>query len=163
AFMSEFQNEPIDHAAHLDCLDPVSIASRVNGFERAVSPPEVEKLTAFIDVGEYLLWWTVVGWAEDFTGHVVDYGVEPEQNQRFRLPAAGPARSSATTSSLARPVQIDSDFYVSMRMRQRPESRACCNGRRGRGAGSPCTETSRPLTRCWPCTSAPKSRPGWRP
>jgi hypothetical protein len=66
AFMSEYQNEPADRAAQADALDPAAIITRVNGFERGVAPPECEKLTGFIDVGQYLLWWMVCGWDESF-------------------------------------------------------------------------------------------------
>jgi hypothetical protein len=82
---SEFQNEPLEPARDLDSLDPMRIASRCNGFDRGVAPPEVEKLTAFIDVGSSILWWMVCGWDEAFGCAVLDYGCWPEQNARVFL------------------------------------------------------------------------------
>jgi hypothetical protein len=85
AFMSEYQNEPIDRTQSVHALDPVAIASRCSGFERGIAPPECEKLTAFVDVGQYLLWWMVCGWSEDFGCDVLDYGCFPEQRSRVFL------------------------------------------------------------------------------
>ncbi len=82
AFMSEYQNEPADHAKATGALDPVAIAGRCGGFERGTAPPECERLTAFIDVGQSLLWWMVCGWDESFGCHVIDYGCWPEQRVR---------------------------------------------------------------------------------
>jgi hypothetical protein len=66
AFYSEYQNEPPEEAKQTDALDPVAIAARCGGFERGIAPPEVEKLTCFVDVGKQLLWWLVAGWDESF-------------------------------------------------------------------------------------------------
>jgi phage terminase large subunit GpA-like protein len=38
-----------------------------------------EKLTAFVDVQERLLYYLVAAWRPDFTGFVIDYGTYPEQ------------------------------------------------------------------------------------
>lgn len=85
AFGAEYQNEPPDLSPELSALDPVEIASRCSGFQRGVAPPEVEKLTAFIDVGASVLWWMVCGWSEEFSGQIIDYGAWPEQNSRVFL------------------------------------------------------------------------------
>lgn len=85
AFASEYQNEPLAPAQAIDLLDPADIAGRCSGFERGTAPPEVEKITAFIDVGATLLWWSVCGWSEDFSGYVLDYGTWPEQPDRVFL------------------------------------------------------------------------------
>jgi phage terminase large subunit GpA-like protein len=63
----------------------VAIASRCGGFDRFVSPPECEKITAFIDVGTTLLWYVVVGWSEGFDAHILDCGAWPEQRSRVFL------------------------------------------------------------------------------
>lgn len=83
AFDAEYQNEPTDRAKDNNALDPVQIARRTNGFERGIAPPEVEKLTSFIDVGGNVLWWVVVGWSEHFDGAILDYGAWPEQRSRI--------------------------------------------------------------------------------
>lgn len=84
-FNSEYQNDPKDLSKSLDSLDPVLIAARLNGFDRGIAPPEVEKITAFIDVGQSLLWYAVVGWTEDFGGEILDYGAFPDQRVRMFL------------------------------------------------------------------------------
>jgi hypothetical protein len=91
AFQSEYQNAPVEHAAQLDSLDPVAIANRLGGFERGVSPPEAEKLTAFVDIGQTLLWWAVCAWSQDFGCSIVDCGSWPQQTARvFLARNAGP-------------------------------------------------------------------------
>jgi hypothetical protein len=82
AFMSEYQNEPSDPARQADALDAASIAARCVGFPRGVAPPEAEKLTGFVDVGQTLLWWMVCYWDTSFGCSVVDYGCWPEQRGR---------------------------------------------------------------------------------
>jgi hypothetical protein len=82
AFLAEYQNEPPDDAKLVDALDPVAIAGRCGGFERGIAPPECEKLTAFIDVGQSLLWWMMCGWDESFGCSILDYGCWPEQRAR---------------------------------------------------------------------------------
>ncbi len=37
----------------------------------------------FIDVQQRLLFYVVVGWEDDFTGYVIDYGSYPEQNRSY--------------------------------------------------------------------------------
>jgi hypothetical protein len=92
SFQAEYQNTPIEHAAQLDALDPVQVAGRLSGFERFVSPPECERVTAFVDVGERLLWYVVCAWSESFDCYVVDYGCWPPQNLRvFLTRNAGPS------------------------------------------------------------------------
>jgi hypothetical protein len=85
AFMSEYQNEPVNQVQQVEALDPVTVAARCGGFERGVAPPEVEKLTAFVDVGQELHWWMVCGWSENFDCHILDYGPFPEQRSRVFL------------------------------------------------------------------------------
>lgn len=84
-FYSEYQNEPREETAHANALDAASIAARCGGFARGIAAPECEKLTAFIDCGQDVLWWMVSGWAEDFSGHIVDFGCWPEQRARVFL------------------------------------------------------------------------------
>lgn len=99
-FFSEYQNEPVTEAKAADTLDPVAIASRCGGYERGVSPPEAERLTAFVDVGRNLLWWMVVGWDDHFGGAVVDYGCWPEQRARvFETRNATPTLDQAYPQS----------------------------------------------------------------
>jgi hypothetical protein len=106
AFASEFMNEPIDHAAQVGALDAMAIASRVNGFERGVAPPECEKVTAMIDVGESLLWWVAAGWSESFDCYILDYGCFPEQRARVFL-----SRQASPTLPLLYPGGTEAAVY----------------------------------------------------
>jgi hypothetical protein len=63
AFDAEYQNAPAREVSAV-VLDPVVIAARTNGYGRGTAPPEVEKITAFIDCGMYLIWWLVAGWSD---------------------------------------------------------------------------------------------------
>ena len=40
-------------------------------------------LTAFVDIQQKLLFYMVVGWEDDFTGYVVDYGSYPDQRRSY--------------------------------------------------------------------------------
>jgi hypothetical protein len=81
-FMAEFQNEPADQTQSLDVLDPEAIAARCGGFDQFVCPPECEKVTAFVDCGQDVLWYLVAAWDELFGCHIVDYGPWPAQRSR---------------------------------------------------------------------------------
>ena len=49
--------------------------------ERSVLSIGCNHLTAFVDIQQKLLFYMVVGWEDDFTGYVVDYGSYPEQQR----------------------------------------------------------------------------------
>jgi phage terminase large subunit GpA-like protein len=55
----------------------------LNGLESQTVPQEATVLTGFIDVHDDLLYYAVVGWADDMTGFVVDYGTYPKQRRRM--------------------------------------------------------------------------------
>lgn len=95
AFAAEDQNAPlpVDLGA-LDELTEDEVAEKLNGCPRRLVPPEVTRMTAFIDVGNKVLFWAVCGWAEGFSGHVIDYGTFPKQNKAdFAANKAQPALS----------------------------------------------------------------------
>jgi len=80
AFLAEHQNEPPDeHAAsELRLLDD-EIFEKIGGVGRGVVPMACDRLTAFIDVQQKVLWYLVAAWGDGFTGAVVDYGTWPDQ------------------------------------------------------------------------------------
>ena len=80
AFFAEYQNAP-EQAKRDDTpiVVPEVIFAKASNVVRGVLPLEAEFVTAFVDVQAEALFYTVVGWAKDFTGAVVDYGVFPEQ------------------------------------------------------------------------------------
>jgi hypothetical protein len=59
------------------------IATKTNGMRRGEVPIGVTHLTAFVDVQGKLLFWAVVGWEDDFTGYVLDYGAYPDQRREY--------------------------------------------------------------------------------
>ena len=52
-----------------------AVFSKITDQPRSIIPAEAESLTAFIDLGLHHLWWVVCGWAEDWRGWIVDYGM----------------------------------------------------------------------------------------
>jgi len=83
AFFAEYQNEPIPSLTdEVPTLKASEIASKINGVKRGVIPVQAQHLTMFIDVQERALFYSVVAWAADFTGWVVDYGTFPDQGRR---------------------------------------------------------------------------------
>ncbi len=63
AFWAEYQNEPLPEvAADDDLLTPEQIAAKTNGMPRGVVP---------------------IGWEDDFTGYVLDYGAWPDPKQQY--------------------------------------------------------------------------------
>ncbi len=84
AFFAEYQNEPLPEIEVDDeLLDVDAICAKLNNHTTGLVPTSATSLTMFIDVQGKCLYWLVAAWGEDFTGHVVDYGVEPDQ----KLPA----------------------------------------------------------------------------
>jgi len=83
AFFSEYQNDPLpdDTPGDYD-LDPDFIASKCNGLKRGQIHGDTQAITAFIDIQQTSLWWTICGWSSDFTGWVLDYGCFPDQGDR---------------------------------------------------------------------------------
>lgn len=55
-------------------VDIDSVLRRVSPTTRASIPPEVVALSAALDCGKYLHHWVVLGWFEDGSSRVIDYG-----------------------------------------------------------------------------------------
>ena len=79
AFFSEYQNAPVVDSEQSDILTTDEIAEKVNGLKRGEVPGDVDKLTCFIDIQQKVLFYTVVGFAPNFSGYVIDYGIYPDQ------------------------------------------------------------------------------------
>jgi len=103
AFAAEYQNEPLKaDAGELPLLTAAEITSRVNGFDRGTMPTQAERVTAFIDVHESLLFWAVCGWSLDFQGWLVGYGTWPRQSRvDFALRKAAPTMRQALAGEAA--------------------------------------------------------------
>lgn len=84
AFFAEYQNDPLQATVAAEGeLTADQIASKLSGVARGVLPNNCTRLTMFIDVQATLLYWVVAGWADDFTGWVIDYGTYPEQQRPY--------------------------------------------------------------------------------
>lgn len=82
SFWSERQNKPLDPSTGTTAVSAKTIRSRLNGLARRTVPLDTQGVTAFVDVHDDLLYYSVVAWSDDFTGYVVDYGTYPEQSLR---------------------------------------------------------------------------------
>lgn len=83
AFAAEFQNEPLAEAANADGLTASDVVSKSIRVPRMLVPAGLDTLTAFIDVQQQLLYWTVVAWGHQLRGHVVAYGSYPDQGRNY--------------------------------------------------------------------------------
>ncbi|MCC6320045.1 MAG: phage terminase large subunit family protein [Phycisphaerales bacterium] len=82
AFFAEYQNEPLPEVEVADdLLSADQIATKVNGHARGLVPLGCSHLTMFVDVQGKALFYVVAAWEDDFTGHIIDYGTEPDQKQ----------------------------------------------------------------------------------
>ena len=84
AFFAEYQNEPLPTKVVTEgVLSADEIARKINRMERGVLSIGCNHLTAFVDIQQKLLYFMVVGWEDDFTGYVVDYGTYPDQKRSY--------------------------------------------------------------------------------
>lgn len=79
-FASECQQDPkrVDESPDDLTLDRV-VAKSIPAYPRGRLPLWAQTLTAFSDVQDKVLYWMVCAWGSGFTGHIVDYGIFPEQ------------------------------------------------------------------------------------
>ncbi|MFN0132513.1 MAG: hypothetical protein ACKVW3_08305, partial [Phycisphaerales bacterium] len=84
AFFAEYQNEPLPEVEVADdLLSADQITGKVNGHARGLVPLGCSHLTMFVDVQGKALFYLVAAWEDDFTGHIIDYGTEPDQKQAY--------------------------------------------------------------------------------
>lgn len=55
-------------------LETQTVLRKIVKHERGVLPEGTQKVTLAIDVGSYVCWWVLVGWRENASGHIVDFG-----------------------------------------------------------------------------------------
>ena len=77
AFEAEYNNNPQPDIETKQL--EFHLPARVVPFHPWELPPWAIKTTAFIDVQGEALFWIVACWAQDFTGHIMGYGIWPEQ------------------------------------------------------------------------------------
>ncbi|HSI14599.1 MAG TPA: terminase gpA endonuclease subunit, partial [Chthoniobacter sp.] len=84
AFRAEYQNEPlVVSTGEGSLLTADEIAGKLSGIARGKLPAAAQYVTAFIDVHDNLLYYTVCGWATDFDGWLIDYGTYPDQHESY--------------------------------------------------------------------------------
>lgn len=84
SFAAEYQNEPLTLEANTPLLlKPEQVTAKIIAIQRGIVPAYATKMTAFIDVQGTVLFYAVVAWGNDFTGHVVDYGAYPDQGRTY--------------------------------------------------------------------------------
>ena len=111
AFFAEYQNEPTTDSPHQgEDLTADQVAAKLNHLRRGEVPLACNRLTAFIDVQQKLLFFVVVAWEDDFTGYVIDYGVYPDQKRPyFTLRDARP-----TLAHVAKGVGFEGAVYAGL-------------------------------------------------
>ncbi len=85
AFNSEYQNEPFDLSGMASGISVTAddITAKVIPVKRGIVPSECDRLTAFVDISQKVLWWSVVAFGRGFTATVIDYGTWPDQQTRY--------------------------------------------------------------------------------
>lgn len=83
AFWAEYQNRPKQRDASESFLTPDEICKKTNGHKRREVPQWAQCLTAFIDVQDDALFYSVCAWGDNMTGAVIDYGTFPDQSVRY--------------------------------------------------------------------------------
>ena len=85
-FYSEYQNQPLDEAASDEIrLEPQEIIAKVSGLPRYTVPQECTRIVAYIDVQKDVLPYAVMAFADDGTGHLIDYGTYPDNGWEWTL------------------------------------------------------------------------------
>jgi hypothetical protein len=83
-FMAEYQNTPLSRdTASATALTPEQVIAKVSNLPRLIVPRASTRLSAFVDVGAHILWWTVIAWDERFGGDLVQWGTWPEQTRSY--------------------------------------------------------------------------------
>jgi hypothetical protein len=77
-FWSEYQNAPKAREYMLYEITPSLVSSRVNNYKRREVDKDVRAITAFADINFSGMWWAVIGFRNDRTGYILDYGKHPE-------------------------------------------------------------------------------------
>lgn len=83
AFAAEYQNEPETEELLTEVrqLTEADLSAKLDTLPKGLIPRGCNKLTAFIDLQQEVLFWAVCGWTDRFGGALVDYGAFPSQKQ----------------------------------------------------------------------------------
>lgn len=84
AFYSEYQNQPFIESENRHEITGETVRSKtVSTFPRFTVPLECQHVTAAIDVHKGCFFKMVVGWTDQFSGHVLDYEAYPDQRTPY--------------------------------------------------------------------------------
>ena len=81
AFEAEYQNQPLAREFALYDIDAKMVRSRCNGLARLKIDESVRIVVSFCDINYSGLHWTLIGFRNDRTGFILDYGKIPEGNK----------------------------------------------------------------------------------
>jgi hypothetical protein len=79
AFEAEYQNDPMAREFTLYEITPKLVMQRVNNLPRLKLDGSVKLVVAFCDINFSALHWSLMGFRNDWTGFVLDYGKIPER------------------------------------------------------------------------------------
>lgn len=83
AFMSEFQQQPLDVQLGSGAMTVEMVRSKATGRAWRTVPAATKWLTAHVDVHDDLLYYAVAAITPDATPAVIDYGVWPRQSRSY--------------------------------------------------------------------------------
>jgi len=84
AFFAEYQNDPIPPETDTQTiLNPDEVCEKLNKLDHLCLPLNADRVTTFVDVQQKALFYVTMGFEEDFTGYVIDYGTWPDQKRRY--------------------------------------------------------------------------------
>ena len=85
SFFAEYQNEPlsVELENETKIMSSDEISEKINRYKHKEIPMNVNKLTAFIDIQEKMLFYCVCAFEDNFNGYLIDYGAFPKQNRSF--------------------------------------------------------------------------------
>ena len=84
AFWSEYMNLPVNEEEDAENLTLDDLERKIRQeLRKGVAPVGTQTITAGIDVQKDCLFWVVIAWGNDFSGHVLDYGRFPKGNLKM--------------------------------------------------------------------------------
>jgi len=83
AHEAENQCSPRDPMAENALITTKTVMEKQGDFDENQPPQDTELITAFVDVGIDVLWYSVIAWRKDFTGYVLQFGTFPDQRRRL--------------------------------------------------------------------------------
>ena len=85
AFAAEYQNAPLDPTQSTDVeqITPAIVTRKVTVIPAGIVPDDSTELTAAVDIGTHVLWWSVAGWRPGLGGDVIAYGPYPDPGRSY--------------------------------------------------------------------------------